>query len=123
MPYITLVQLKGRLPREGEGLSDDELNLFIESAVEKVKGLTGDEDGFSALARSAAANLAEAKALDIIFPHDARSEGTIQAALRASAGEDISHYLEIKRNNDNDPTTTDVPPVRVTVSDPYGYIV
>lgn len=120
MAWITEGEMRDRLPREGDGISEDEISLAIASSVERVSGLTGHTAGDSALAQSAAANLAEAKLLDIIMPRDARDRESSQSVLRQSAADDITAYLDILRNSggDADPRWSDVPPITITVTDP-----
>lgn len=107
MPYITAENLAIELPREGEGLYEEQIQLRIDAAVEDVVGKTGDTEGASALLRQAVINLATAELFDtLIFPQDARRSGTESSALRVSAARDIETYLTIKKDVDQDPLTS-----------------
>ena len=120
MPYIDTETLRKRLPQEGSGIEDEEIDLAIEAAVERVAGLTGDTSGASALTRSAAADIAEAKILDIIMPRDARDRESSQSVLRQAAADAIASYLDIERNKkgDQDVRWSDVPPITITAVEP-----
>lgn len=120
MAFITRAELRERLPREGSGVTDAQIDEAIESAVEEVTGATGDANGDSAMTRQAAASMAQADILDIIFPRDARREGSASTSLRVAAEGKLGRYLQIQMNKagDNDPTTIDVPAAYINVVEP-----
>lgn len=108
MAYITAENLAGRLPNDGEGLSEEEIRESIDAAVAEVVGLTGDANGESPLLKRAVINQAMADLFDtLIYPQDARRPGTESSSLRASAQRDIDTYLRIKTDVDQDPLTID----------------
>ncbi len=115
MAYIDAESLRNRLPREGQGITDEEVQEAIDSAIEEVSGVTDDSTGESALTRQAVASLAQADCLDIIFPRDARTPEAEQGVLRLSAERKLLRFLDNKRNKegDQDVTTGDVPSVKV----------
>ena len=103
MAFITAEQLHGRLPLDGDGVSLDQVQEAIDSAVEEVAGITFDTDGTSALARQAVVNLALAELFDtVIYPGDARRPGSESSALRASATRALAAFEKIKADADKD---------------------
>lgn len=109
MTYITPADLRSRLPLDGEGVSDLQLLEAVEAAVEYVAAITGDTVGEGAVARNAAAKLAHADALDIVYPRDARSTNAESVILRQNAESLLSRYLVATKDTDGDISTTDVP--------------
>lgn len=119
MAWITITELReDRLPVEGDGISDAEIAEAIGSAIEEVVGILGSSAESSVLAQSAVASLAHADVLDIIFPRDAREPGSEATSYRLAAERKIARYLEIHQQQDDDPSTADVPPVIVYASGP-----
>lgn len=108
MAWIDIAGVRRRVPREGEGVEDGEIEENIASAIEEVVGILGSDSATSDLAISAVANLAVADTLDIINPRDARDRDSEQNVLRASAERKMERYLTIKQS-DTDPSTADVP--------------
>jgi hypothetical protein len=106
MAYITTEELKTRLPLDGEGVSDDEIDEAIASAVEYVAALTGDTDGEGAVARAAVAQLAHADVLDIIYPRDARSTDAQSVIMRQNVESMLKRYFEALADDDSNLTTT-----------------
>jgi len=94
MAYITAARLRDRLPLDGEGVSDEQVQEAIDAAVDYVAALTGDESGESALARQAAASLAHADLLDVVFPRDARDDTAQAVILRENAQRALAAYAE-----------------------------
>lgn len=113
MPYLDATQLRARLPMNGEGISDPQVQEAIDAAVEYVSTRTGDEAGDSALARNAAATLAHADLLDIVFPRDATDRDNGSLAMRQNAERALTAYLDARRDTDQD-GQPDVPPAYVT---------
>lgn len=106
-PFISEPELRGRLPLDGEGLSDSEVQEAIDAAVEEIVGQTGDTTGESAIVRGAVINLAMADLFDTkIYPQDARRPGTESSALRQSVDRALTAYLKIKTDVDQDPLTS-----------------
>lgn len=101
MAYITTLELRDRLPLEGQGVSDAEIDDAISAANAYVSALTGDTAGTGAVPRSAAAKLAQADVLDIIYPRDTRDTTAMQVILRQNAEEVLKRYLSV----DDDPVT------------------
>lgn len=117
MAYISAVELRTRLPVDGQGISDSEIGEALASAIEYVAELTGDVEGASAVSRGAAADFAHADLLDIIYPRDARSTNAASVILRQNAEALLSRYLKAKADNDNNPTT--VPSVAYIQKAPF----
>lgn len=88
----------------GEGISDEQVQEALDAAVEYAVSRTGDAEGESALVRNAAATLAHADLLDIVFPRDATSsaEDNGSLAMRQNANRAISAYLEARADKDQD---------------------
>jgi hypothetical protein len=122
----TLTQMRAVVPRNGEGVEDFQITSAINSASEEVFGIVGDnaEAQDSDLVTSAINNLAQAEVLDIIFPRDARREGSSQLVLRESAERKLGRYFQIlaEQAGDQDPTTVDSPPAILTSLESGGAV-
>jgi hypothetical protein len=105
MAYITAPELRERLPLDGEGISNSEIDEAIASAVEYVVELTNDANGDSAVSKNAVAKFAHADVLDLVFPRDARDRDSASVIMRENAELILSRYLEAKADPDDDPLT------------------
>jgi hypothetical protein len=103
VPYITAEELRGRLPLDGEGLSDSQVQGPVAAAIEYIAGLTGDTEGNSPLLQEAVINHAMAYLFDtLIYPQDARRPGTESSALSKSVDNLLEQYRTIHTDVDKD---------------------
>lgn len=114
MAYITKPEIRPRLPKEGAGISDGQIEEAIASAVAYVSARTGDSTGDNALAKSAASKLAQADLLDLVFARDTRySQRDLDSPseqLRQSAERDLTMF---DRANPQVVQFPDMPPAYV----------
>jgi hypothetical protein len=96
MVWITETELRNRLPRNGDGVTPEEITGAIDAAVEYVEAMGGEDAVKSPLCRKAVADYAQASCLDIIFPRDARDRDSGAITLRQNADAAISRYREIR---------------------------
>lgn len=82
MAYITRRELAERLPNDGDGLTDDELDGFITDAVSRAEAENASETGYS---RAGVARMAMADALEVLVIRDATMEAPIVDSLRKQA--------------------------------------
>lgn len=113
MPFISADELRIRLPRDGEGISDAEIQEAIDAAVAYVVVLTDDPAGSDGVAREAVADMAFGKIMDLVFPRDAREPVSVGTRMRQDAIKNLNAYLKAKAESDSDPSTPNVPVIYV----------
>lgn len=101
MPYITVDQMRDRLPNRGDGVSDDLIEEAIDAAIQQVVIVTADPTGEQALGRLAVSKYALADLLETIFPRDARSflgreEDSDANTLRIAGDRALAAFQRIK---------------------------
>lgn len=91
MAYISVPELRSRLPLEGEGLDDWVILAAIDEWVDLLEGISpgGGENG---IARAAVAKGARADILEIMFAGDGVVQSTTANPLRAQADNLVKQY-------------------------------
>lgn len=107
--WITEETLRSRLPRNGEGVTSEEIAEAAGSAVEYVEAFGGENAVKSSLLRSAVAGYAHAACLDIIFPRDARDRDSGARTLRENADAALARYRDIKESEESGQPADGVP--------------
>lgn len=91
MAYISISELRARLPLEGEGLADWVIQAAISEWVDLLEGISpgGGENG---IARAAVAKGARADILEIMFAGDGVVQSTTANPLRTQADNLVKQY-------------------------------
>lgn len=91
MAYISVAELRTRLPQGGEGLTDGVIQETIVEWVDLLEGISpgGGENG---IARAAVAKGARADVLEVMFAGDGVLQSTAVNPLRTQADNLVKQY-------------------------------
>lgn len=112
MAYITRSELASRLPDNGEGLSEEQLDMFIEDAVSRAQAENPLETAYS---RAGVARMAMADALEVMLVRDAAIEAPIVEALRNQA----EKYFQFHDNAAASSSEPEFTPAEDSVANPF----
>lgn len=112
MAYISVEELAVRLPNDGEGLDEDELQVFIDDAIARAEQENAVETPYS---RAGVARMALADALEVIVIRDATLEAPIVDRLRNQA----EKYFEMHDKAGAAATEPEYTPAKDAVVNPF----